>query len=55
MTKTFRISDWSIWLDICETLDEDPWTTDETGYDCGGGDSINYEFTGDRPERENEQ
>lgn len=48
MTRTVRISDWEIWKEICGDEDN-PWETDETGRDLGGGDSEEAVFVGERP------
>jgi hypothetical protein len=55
MTKTAYISNWQTWKEICAEAGEDPWETDETGRDLGGGDSEEAEFVGERPEKEEEQ
>lgn len=56
MNKIYRISDWQVWVEICEDLflgnKTNPWDTDEVGRDLGGGDSETAVFVGERPERE---
>jgi len=48
----YSTSDWNEWKEFCESHEEDPYETTEIGFDAGGGDSVDYEYTGDVPERE---
>jgi len=51
--KTYHTtSDWEVWKEFCERHGEDPYKTYDIGFDLGGGDSEDYEYTGDIPERE---
>jgi len=48
----YSTSDWNEWKEFCERCEEDPYETTEIGFDAGGGDSVDYEYIGDVPERE---
>jgi len=50
--KTFYISKWEDWKELCEQNDIDPHETLEFGIDEGGGNSRDYEYIGDIPEKE---
>jgi len=50
--KTYTITCWQEWLDICEEAGTDPWDTYEVGYGLGGGDWTAAEWRGDKPKRE---
>ena len=52
MSKTKYISDWDTWEELCEFWDVDPHKTVDFGIDDGGGNSTNYEYTGDYPKPE---
>ena len=52
MSKLQLVSDWEAWVDLCDSYDEDPYKTIEFGVDCGGGNSMDYEYTGEIPEEE---
>lgn len=51
-SRTNKVYDWGLWKTICEEAGYDPHETVEIGEDIGGGDSVDYEFAGDIPERE---
>ena len=48
------IFEWDSWVELCEEYGVDPWEVDDVSEDKGMGDSIDYEFYGDRPEKEEE-
>jgi len=50
--RTHYTSDWNEWKEFCEKHNEDPYETTDIGFDLGGGDSEDYIYTGDIPERE---
>jgi len=52
MSKTNYISDWNIWKELCEQNDVDPYEYVDFGIDEGGGNSKNFEYIGDIPEKE---
>ena len=51
-SRTHYTSDWNEWKEFCERHNEDPYETTDIGFDLGGGDSEDYIYTGDIPERE---
>lgn len=50
-SQTHKIHEWWKWVEICAEADMDPYENVDLGYDIGGGDSIDYEYVGDMPER----
>jgi len=48
----YRIVRWEDWVKLCETHDIDPYEEIEFGIDKGGGNSDDYYYLGDVPERE---
>jgi len=49
--RTHYTNDWGEWKEFCERHDEDPYETTDIGFDLGGGDSEDYIYTGDIPEK----
>lgn len=43
---------WETWKELCEANDIDPYENVDFGIDKGGGNSKNFEYIGDIPERE---
>jgi len=58
MSRTIKIYDWEEWVSYCEELNEDPYETADLSLPArrqiSGGDTENYEFIGEYPEREEE-
>lgn len=52
MAKTNYISNWQIWKELCWDWDIDPYENGDFSIDEGGGNSINYEYIGDIPKKE---
>lgn len=50
--KPIYINTWECWVSLSEIHDFDPYGGHDFSIDCGGGNSINYEFTGNIPKRE---
>lgn len=50
--KPHYIYRWKDWKELCENHGIDPYENVDFGFDLGGGDSDNYEFLGDIPEKE---
>jgi len=50
--RTHYITSWKIWKKLCEHYDFDPYTTVEFRLDEGGGNSTDFEYTGDIPSKE---
>jgi len=50
--KSHYTNDWYEWKEFCEKHGEDPYETYDIGFDLGGGDSEDYSYTGEIPERE---
>ena len=49
---TRYVSNWEDWKKLCEHYDFDPYKTVEFGLDEGGGNSTDFEYTGDIPKKE---
>jgi len=45
-SKQFKTNDWETWVDVCYTWMIDPKDC-EFSIDIGGGDTLDYEFTGE--------
>ena len=54
MAKTNYISNWQLWKELCRDQGIDPYENVDFGIDKGGGNSIDYEYIGDMPEKETE-
>ena len=52
--KTKLIATWSTWVLLSEYHNFDPYKELDFSIDKGGGNSIDYEYTGDVPKRETE-
>lgn len=52
--KPIPISSWEEWKKLCIGWEIDPYKNFEFGEDLGGGDSRDYEYIGDIPEKEEE-
>ena len=52
MGKTNYISDWETWKELCEENDIAPHEYVDFGIDEGGGNSTDFEYIGDFPEKE---
>lgn len=52
MAKTNYINNWETWEELCAEWKIDPYEHVDYGEDLGGGNSRNYEYTGDTPKRE---
>ena len=56
MSKTFYISDWNAWGDLCTKNNLNPHETADFNVaarrQISGGDTIGYEYVGDYPEEE---
>ena len=50
--KTNYITDWEVWRAICEEWKVDPYEYGDFSIGTGGGDSINLEYIGDIPDKE---
>ena len=50
-SKTMQVNDWLTWWNCCAESGVDP---QECGFsvDIGGGDTLDYEYTGEYPEVE---
>ncbi len=49
--KPIYIAGWEKWKELCEHYSEDPYRADFS-IDEGGGNSTDFEFIGNMPERE---
>jgi len=54
MSKIHKIYNWQEWKGLCDRYNIDPYNNADFGIDRGGGDSIDYEYIGDYPKREEE-
>lgn len=52
MNETHKIYEWEVWQNLCLQYDIDPYENVDFGIDQGGGNSENFEYMGDIPERE---
>lgn len=50
--KTHHISNWDEWKELCEENGIDPYKYADFGIDLGMGNSENWDYIGDYPERE---
>jgi len=50
--STKYISNWETWKELCLQNDVDPHENVDDGIDEGGGNSMNWEYFGDIPEKE---
>jgi len=50
--KTTIIATWETWKRVCEERGIDPWEEIEFSIDEGGGNSRDFEYIGDVPEKE---
>ena len=55
MAKTNYITNWETWKELCQENDVDPYEYVNFGIDMGGGDSTDFEYIGDTPEREGDE
>lgn len=53
--KPKLITNWSKWVYLSELHNFDPYKEIEFSIDKGGGNSIDYEYTGDVPKREEDE
>jgi len=52
--KPIYITNWQIWKELCWDWGIDPHENVDYSIDMGGGNSKNFEYTGDVPEKETE-
>jgi len=50
--STNYISNWETWKELCENIGIDPYECIDFGIDDRGGNSTDYEYIGDIPEKE---
>jgi hypothetical protein len=50
--KTKYITDWETWKKLCLQNNVDPYENVDFGIDEGGGNSMNWEYVGDVPDKE---
>ena len=50
--KTKYITNWQIWKELCWDWGIDPYENVDHSIDLGGGNSRDYEYTGDIPAKE---
>ena len=53
--KLTYITTWSTWVILSEFHNFDPYKELDFSIDKGGGNSIDYEYTGDVPKREEDE
>jgi len=46
-----KIHEWHDWVEICNIVGIDPYENSDCGLDIGGGDSMDWEYVGDIPEK----
>lgn len=51
-SKTYYINEWDTWKELCQENGIDPYEESDFSQGVGGGDSIDFEFVGDYPEKE---
>lgn len=49
-----KICNWETWKELCEANDIDPYENVDFGIDKGGGNSEDFEYVGDFPEKEDQ-
>ena len=54
MGKTYYITNWEEWKGLCTQNNIDPYNNVDFSVDLGGGDSYNFEYIGDFPEKRGE-
>jgi len=50
----FYISEWEKWKELCEEWGFDPYEYVDFGIDEGGGNSTDFKYIGDIPDKEEE-
>jgi len=50
--KSYKINNWVEWKELCQYWNYDPYETIEFGIDKGGGNSTDFEYIGDVPEKD---
>lgn len=50
--KPIHIANWQIWKELCWDWGIDPYENVDYGIDIGGGNSRDFEYTGDIPKKE---
>jgi hypothetical protein len=50
--KATYISNWEVWREICTEWKVDPYEYRDLSIGTGGGNSIDYEYIGDIPDKE---
>ena len=55
MGQTHYLNDWEAWKELCEFYNFDPYEGVELSVDEGGGNSSDFEYIGDIPEKEDEK
>jgi len=49
---SIKISSWQEWKELCEEYGINPYENADFGIDLGGGNSRDFEYVGDVPEKE---
>jgi len=52
---TITIYEWETWKELCEKNDIDPYENVDFGIDKGGGNSEDFVYVGEIPEKEKEE
>jgi len=55
MNKVHKVNIWEAWVMICEEMGINPYKNVDIGVDMGGGESEDYEYVGDYPEKIKEE
>ena len=50
MNKKYYIKKWEVWVELCEDADLDPHDTTDFGRDLGGGECVEFIYSGEYPE-----
>lgn len=50
--KRHRVIEWKDWIELADRYNFDPYEEIEFGIDTGGGNSEDWYYAGDIPERE---
>ena len=54
MTKEHYITQWEEWVELCNEAELNPHETADFGRDLGGGDCVEFIYSGEYSEKENE-
>lgn len=52
MSKLQLVNNWETWVDLCDSYDVNPYLNMEFGIDLGGGNSKDWEYVGEIPNKE---